>query len=170
MTGYSRDVLKLQPISQIDAPVLAQLFELYAYDFSEFMPLELKASGRFEIPVAEAWWSGAGRHPFFIHYYGKLAGFALVRRGSQVTGDEHVMDMAEFFVVRGARKKHIGQRVAHELLRMFPARWEIRIRQSNVAAASFWTRVAQAWPGAHTTTTFETTDGASWNLIRVGPV
>jgi hypothetical protein len=44
-----------------------------------------------------------GYHLFYllvVEPSGRLAGFALVKRGSEITGDEYVWDMAEFFVVR----------------------------------------------------------------------
>jgi predicted acetyltransferase len=164
----SAPVVVLQPVARSEAPVLVNLFELYVYDFSEFMPLELKASGRFEIPLSDGWWNEPHHHPFFIRSEDKLVGFALARRGSRVTGASDIMDMAEFFVLRGVRKKNIGSAAAHALLRAIPGRWEIRVRQSN-AASRFWSRVAESWPGSHEASTFETADGARWNLLRIEP-
>ena len=67
-------MITLKPIARSEAPVLAQLFELYAYDFSEHMPLDLKPSGRFDIPIADAWWSDSDHHPFFLYSDDKLVG------------------------------------------------------------------------------------------------
>jgi len=163
-------VVTLRPIARTEAPVLVNLFELYVYDFSEFTPLELKASGRFEIPLADAWWNEPDHHPFFILRDDKLVGFALARKGSRVTSANDVMDIAEFFVMRGERKKNVGLLAAHSLLRTILGRWEIRVRQSNAPASQFWSRVAERWSGSYDTSTFETPDGASWNLFRIEPL
>ena len=42
--------LRVEIATADDAPILRNLGELYAYDFSETVPLELHASGRFEVP------------------------------------------------------------------------------------------------------------------------
>src|SRR5262249_44632412 len=138
----------LEPIGRDEGrPVLLSLFELYAHDFSEFVPLDLNANGRFDIAVSDRWWSRDDHFPFFLKWEGKLAGFALVRRGSRITGAYDVMDMAEFFVVRAARGKRVGTSAAHALFAAFPGTWEIRVRRANAPAARFWSRAVEAWTG-----------------------
>ena len=90
------------------------------------MPLDLKYNGRFDVAIADEWWTSGAHFPFFIRYGDKLSGFALVRRGSRITGASDVMDIAEFFVVRGARGKRVGIQAAHALFETFLGRWEIR--------------------------------------------
>src|SRR5580658_3531125 len=98
-----------KPISHIEvAParpgqesVMANLLELYAHDFSEFHDLEIGADGRFGYPSLPLYWSEPGRYPFLVKMDGKLAGLVLVKRGSEVSGNLAVWDMAEFFVLRG---------------------------------------------------------------------
>jgi predicted acetyltransferase len=133
--------VRLESVEHARASVLNQLFELYAHDFSEYVPLQLKASGRFEVAVSELWWTRDDHHPFFTMVNGRLAGFALARRGSKITGDTEVMDVAEFFVVRGERRKGVGQCAAQLLLTQFAGRWEVRVRQSNAPALAFWSRL-----------------------------
>lgn len=137
----------LEPIAAEQAFVLANLFELYVHDFSEQVPLELKPNGRFDLPVDDCWWNSGEHFPFFIRGQNSLLGFALVRRGSRVTDATDVMDVAEFFVVRGARGRGVGSSAARALFAAFPGRWEIRVRQSNVAAKAFWQGVARSWLG-----------------------
>ncbi|MGD0436124.1 MAG: hypothetical protein ABSB86_06650 [Bryobacteraceae bacterium] len=61
------------------APILANLLELYAHDFSEFHPLDLGENGRFGYRSLPLYWSEPGRHPFLIRLGGKLAGVVLVK-------------------------------------------------------------------------------------------
>lgn len=157
----------LQPIAADQAPVLQQLFELYCYDFSEQLRLPLRATGRFDIPVGD-WWTREGHVPFFIQREDELVGFALVRRGSHITGARDVMDVAEFFVVRGARRSGIGAEAARQLFERFPGPWEIRVRESNASALAFWSRVVSAWNGAQALPEPFERDGVAWRLLRVG--
>jgi predicted acetyltransferase len=157
----------LEPIGRDENPVLSNLFELYAHDFSEFVPLDLKANGRFDIRISEHWWTRDDHFPFFLRWGGKLSGFALVRRGSRITGEREVMDMAEFFVVRGARGKGVGTSAAHALFAAFPGVWEIRVRPANVPAAKFWSRAVEAWAGRTVAGARASSEGVLWDVLRV---
>lgn len=158
----------LETIAADQAFVLANLFELYVHDFSEQVPLALKPNGRFDLPVDACWWASAEHFPFFIRSEGNLLGFALVRRGSRVTGVANVMDVAEFFVVRGARGRGVGRSAARALFAAFPGRWEIRVRQSNVAAIAFWQSVAQSWRGVPAPWTPFASAGVDWQYLASG--
>lgn len=160
-------VVTLDAVPREQAPVLESLFELYAYDFSEHVPLELKSNGRFDVPIADEWWTDEGRFPFFVRSDGKLCGFALVKRGSRVSGATDVMDVAEFFVLRGLRRKRIGERAARALFERFPGKWEMRVRRTNLAANQFWSRVVQSWSGRPAERAAYTADGVEWDVLRI---
>jgi predicted acetyltransferase len=84
-----------------------------------------------------------------------------VKRGSEVSGEERVWDMAEFFVVRGHRRREVGTQLAHEVWRRLPGPWEIRVMQSNVLACNFWKRTISIFTGeAIDPVRFEKGDGA----------
>jgi len=157
----------LEAIAADQAFVLANLFELYVHDFSEQVPVELKANGRFDLPIDERWWSDDAHFPFFIHSDGRLVGFALVRRGSRVSAAVDVMDVAEFFVLRGARRRGVGRSAARALFRAFPGRWQVRVRQSNEAAKTFWQKVARGWPGEPVPWTPFSVAGVAWHVLEV---
>ena len=156
----------LEPITAEQAFVLANLFELYVHDFSEQVPLELKQNGRFDLPLDDCWWNGSDHFPFFIRSAGSLLGFALARRGSRVTAATDVMDVAEFFVVRGARRRGVGRAAARALFAAFPGRWQIRVRQTNPAAKQFWQGVARSWPGEPAWLPF-TRAGVDWQVLEL---
>ena len=90
--------LEVLPATRDHAVTVANLFELYAHDFSEFHDVELGDDGRFGYNNLPLYWSEPNRHAFLFSVRQKLAGFALVKRGSEITGDECIWDMAEFFV------------------------------------------------------------------------
>ena len=163
----NQPLVVLEPIAREQAFVLANLFELYAHDFSELVPLDLQPNGRFDLPVDERWWQKDDHFPFLLRVGGKLCGFALVRRGSRVTDEVDVMDLAEFFVVRGSRAQGIGTRAAHALFAAFPGRWEIRMRKANVAAGKFWRKVTERPAGRAPIVTAFSAKGVDWEVLRL---
>ncbi len=54
-------VVVLEPVVREQASVLGNLFELYAHDFSETVPLHLGPDGRFGLAPGERWWSDGDR-------------------------------------------------------------------------------------------------------------
>jgi predicted acetyltransferase len=156
----------LEAVTSDSASTLGNLFELYAYDFSEQLPLRLKPSGRFELAPGDVWWTRADHFAYFIKLGEELAGFALVRAGSRVNNTAEVMDVAEFFVLRSFRGHGVGKRAAHALFRAFPGAWEIRVRRTNIAAMQFWSRVAESWVREPVPSCPFSVEGTDWDVLR----
>lgn len=129
-----------------DAETLRNLGELYTYDFSEILLLDLNGAVRFEHDFWDGCWGG-DRTPYLIRVAGCLAGFAIVARGSRISGDPAVHDVAEFFVVRRYRRQGIGTSAAAELFRTRTGTWEVRERAENAAARAFWRKAIGAYSG-----------------------
>ena len=115
---------------------LANLLQLYQYDFSEIEPIDVAADGRFhqldDVPL---------QHTYLIYVGEQLAGFALVdREASHVVEGDSVWSMAEFFVMRKHRRASIGTQAAHLVIDCHPGTWEITQTPHNSAALSFWRR------------------------------
>lgn len=146
-------------------PILANLLELYAHDFSECLDLDLGPDGRFGYRGLPRYWREPGRHPFLVRSAGKLAGFALAKRGSEVSGKEKVWDMAEFFVVRGHRRRGVGTQIAHEVWRRLTGPWEVRVMQSNVSACNFWERAISMFTGETIVPARFVKDDGWWKLF-----
>jgi predicted acetyltransferase len=142
--------------------ILDNLFQLYAHDFSEFHDVEIGANGRFVYRNLPLYWSEAGRHPFLIWVDGTLAGFALVKQGSEISDAEAVWDMAEFFILRACRKRGIGTRVAHEMWGRFPGAWEVRVLQANPLAQKFWAHAISEFTSAPVEPAQIEKDGDCW--------
>ena len=156
----------VDPALREHATILANLLELYAHDFSEFHSLDLGPDGRFGYKSLPLYWSEPNRHPFLIRVEGKLAGLALVKRGSEISGDQTVCDMAEFFVLRGYRRRGIGILAAQKVWRSFPGIWEVRVMQSNLRANLFWKRAISNFTGeAIQPVCFKAKDGQDWQFF-----
>jgi predicted acetyltransferase len=153
------------PALQEHEPILANLLELYAHDFSEFLDLKLGVDGRFGYEPLPSYWKEPGRHPFLIMVDGHLAGFVFVRKGSQLSADNNIWDMAEFFIVRGYRRLGVGMRAAHGVWKQFPGKWEVRVIDGNQKAKEFWGRAIAEFLGRAVNPTPTLKSGKTWHVF-----
>ena len=125
-----------------DAPLIANLLELYAHDLSQAFNLELGADGRFGYHELSLYWSTPERRfPFVIRRGIRIVGFALIARGSPASDSPEDFDVAEFFIVRRHRRGGVGRRAAFLLFDRFPARWLVRVSEGNRSGWQFWARI-----------------------------
>ncbi|MBI4751144.1 MAG: GNAT family N-acetyltransferase [Acidobacteria bacterium] len=157
--------IEILPALHEQKPILANLLELYIYDFSELMDLKLDDNGRFGYPQLPLYWTEPHRFPFLIAVDGHWAGFVLVHKGSQISGDEHIWDIAEFFILRGYRRLGIGTQVAAEIWKKFPGTWEVRVIDQNQKATAFWGRAIEDFTGTAVDPTSFVKDGKSWRVF-----
>jgi predicted acetyltransferase len=130
--------IELRPATREDEPLLANLLELYAHDFSEFSELKIGSDGRFGYEQLPLYWKEAGRFPFLVIANGSVAGFVLVQQGSRISIAPEIWDIAEFFILRGYRRAGVGLRAAHCVWRSFPGSWQVRVIDKNLVAQTFW--------------------------------
>lgn len=168
MAGLQRNSslrVEVVPAPPEQEPLLANLFELYAHDFSEFVALELGADGRFGFAQLPSYWTEPGRHPFLVRVNGHPAGFVLVWKGSQVSGDAEVWDVAEFFVIRRYRRLGVGTAAAHAVWRRLPGRWEVRVLDQNQRAQAFWARAVGEFTGDAAAPKVVDSEGVRWHVF-----
>jgi predicted acetyltransferase len=146
MTTSVLDVQVIPALPEQES-ILANLLELYAHDFSEFINLQLGADGRFGYERLPSYWKESNRHPFLITADGHLAGFVFVHRGSELSDDADVWDVAEFFIVRGFRRLGLGTKAAQEIWKRFIGDWEVRVIDRNQQAKTFWARAIKEFLG-----------------------
>ena len=126
-----------------DATLLSNLLELYVHDLSAAFPsIEMGPDGRFGYRDLALYWSEPERRfPFLIRSDARVVGFALAKRGSPVTDDPNVFDVAEFFVIRRYRRSGVGRRAAVLLWNRLPGAWIVRVSEGNPGAVPFWSGV-----------------------------
>jgi len=129
-----------------DAPVLSRLIQLYVYDFSEILKLEIRDDGLFDFGKPEGYWNAPRYSPFLIRAGSHLAGFAIVDSQSRLT-HEPLWDVNQFFVLRRYRRAGVGSSAAVALFDRFPGRWEVRAAQQNEVAQAFWRDVIRRYTG-----------------------
>ena len=147
------------PATADQESILANLLELYVHDFSEFTEVDLRADGRFGYPSLALYWGESARHPFLIRVDGKLAGLALV------CSNRSTWDMAEFFVVRGFRRRGVGMEAAQDVWRQLPGRWQIRVMESNAPARRFWERAIARFVGREIPSMRVEKAGKGWDVF-----
>lgn len=133
----------LEVATPSDAALLSNLLELYIHDLSEVFPaVVLGADGRFGYDKLPLYWSEPERRfPFLIRQGTRIAGFALITRGSPASDDPDVFDVAEFFVLRSHRRFGVGRRAAFLLWDRFPGQWIVRVSEGNRGGIPFWAGV-----------------------------
>jgi predicted acetyltransferase len=166
-TGPARSPAQIEliPAKPDQQPILANLLELYAHDFSEFHEVELGPDGRFGYKNLSLYWLEPHRHPFLLKLDGNLAGFVLVKRGSEFSGNEAVWDMAEFFILRAHRRSGVGTAAAHQVWKRFPGQWEVRVMKSNHAAHHFWQHAITEFAGRAIHPVRIEKDDGHWHLF-----
>jgi len=131
--------------------VIANLFQFYAHDFSEFwagLPDgDLRDDGRFEDYWAlDFYWREPDRIPLLFRIAGRPVGFALLNRFAH-SGLPLDWSMAEFFVIRKHRRGGVGLQAARAVFNRYPGLWEAAVARKNLAALAFWRRTIGECPG-----------------------
>jgi predicted acetyltransferase len=164
-TSVSFGHTEILPATKEEMPIVANLFELYAHDFSEFHSVEPGPDGRFGYPDLPLYWSEPGRYPFLIKVDGKLAGFALIRKLSPAAGHDAAWDVAEFFVLRAYRRRGVGRKAAHSVWRQFAGLWQVRVMRANQTAQRFWQRAVEEFAGDAMSSTHTEKAGETWDIF-----
>ncbi len=151
-TKQSSARIRVVPATREQEPVLANLLELYIYDFSEILPVALGQDGRFGYKGLSDYWSLPDHHPFLITVDDQLAGFVLVKKSLALCdhangNDKQIWDIAECFVVRAHRCSGVGLIAAHQVWCQFPGPWQVRVMDINPAAKPFWQRAIDTFAG-----------------------
>lgn len=137
-------LVSLEVATRADETLLANLLELYIHDLSPAFPnrIRLGADGRYGYSRLPLYWSEPDRRfPFLIKSAEETAGFVLATLGSPVVTDPDVLDVAEFFVLRGHRRSGVGRAAAFALWQRLPGRWTVRSSEGVPSAVKFWRRV-----------------------------
>ena len=152
----------LDPVTSTLWPALANLAQLYQYDFSEIENGIVNLAGRFMYldpttlerrlnePGAEAWLFRVTDEEWLQE---TLAGFAIALPAPDHPG---AREIDEFFVMRRYRRLGIGRATADAILRATAGPWVVQGTRHNTGARDFWKRVISGIDVAHQLTEHET--------------
>ena len=157
----------VEPAAPADAQAVANLLELYSHDLSAAFSLELGPDGRFGYEKLPLYWSEADRRfPFLFRRGSFLAGFAFVTRGSPVSDDPDVFDVAEFFVVRRHRRCGLGRQAAFQLWNRLAGRWTVRVSDENHGGCLFWASIVAEYTNGVFSETSRPDDKRRWRVFE----
>lgn len=129
--------------AETEKVVIANLLQLYKYDFTEFDTEDVNEEGLFTYDYLDDYWVEPERFPFVIKVEEKYAGFALVRHIHGKSEDYY--SVAEFFIMRKYRNLDVGKTVATHLFNQFQGKWEVAEMEENIPAQKFWRKVISAY-------------------------
>jgi len=158
--------VRIDLANEDERTLLSNLLELYVHDLSAAFDVQIGADGRFGYPRLSSYWSEPGaRFPFLIRRSGNVVGFALAQRGSPLSDDPEVFDVAEFFVLRRERRSGVGARAAMLLWDRLPGRWIVRVAEVNRGALPFWSRVVRDYAGDAVSQMQRTREPHCWHVF-----
>ncbi|HVY27341.1 MAG TPA: GNAT family N-acetyltransferase [Polyangiaceae bacterium] len=162
--------VKLRAATAADAELLGNLLELYIHDLSAWFPqVQLGPDGRFGYPALPQYVAGpSDRWAWLIEHQGQVAGFVLARRGSPAADDPAVLDVAEFFVLRGFRGLGVGFAAAHVLWKLLPGTWTVRVSARNTAALPFWQATIAGYLARPLSPVERSIAGKPWLVFQFG--
>jgi len=131
------NVTTVRRASADDRPVLERLWLMFRHDLSGFRGVLPNPDGAFRSERLEAAFSDPDWVAYLVMRGDRPVGFAVVR---SLGGPVRVLN--SFFVVRGARRAGVGLRAVREVVARHPGSWEVAFQDDNLAAVSFWRRVA----------------------------
>jgi predicted acetyltransferase len=150
MCTVVNDAVTVSAATADEAPLVAQLLQLYLHELSEWKPQPIGPDGNFCYPWLALYWKSPRRYPYLFRSAGGIAGFALVREKEDDETADWAIQLAEFFILHSARRRGVGFAAARHVINQHPGLFEISYDRRNLAAGNFWRRIHAGYetPGA----------------------
>lgn len=168
-TSTESEGTRLVTATSADSVLLSNLLELYVHDLSAAFPhVTMGADGRFGYARLPLYWTEHERRfAYLIRHDARIAGFALVTRGSPASEDPEVYDVAEFFVLRQFRRSGVGRRAARLLWETLPGRWVVRVSEANSTGLAFWRRAIAEFTRSNVSPSIRPGRAAPWLVFEL---
>ncbi len=134
-------------------PLIANLYQYYAYESSDWEEEEVEPDGRFYLhePHLVRYWQEPEWSAELILADGFIAGFLLIER-SELAGID-ALEFADLFILRKYRRQGIGRLLAQQVLNR-GGTWLVRLYAQDQLAMAFWRSIQaelplgsrQVWP------------------------
>jgi len=144
--------------------LLRNLFEHYCHDMSEWLDFDTRDDGSYRYDTTSVWTQGSKAYLARIGH--SIAGFALIRSGSEWLGDIGAHDVQEFFVMRRFRRRGIGKRMATLVWNEHPGEWLVRVLEVNAPAIVFWKAAISDFSMGSYQESQRVIDKRSWKFFR----
>lgn len=151
-------------------PILANLLELMAYEHTEQWKFDIGDNGFYGYEDLPLFWTDPNRYPYLIYVNDKIAGLVMVQKGSPISDDKDIWDIAEFFIMKKYKKQGIGTFVTQKIWSQFKGRWQVRVLVENKIASAFWLQAIKQFsstPPTHTVKHIQAEGwSADWNIYQ----
>ena len=168
MSTIEEKLLNVQVVAATldQMPVIANLLELYAYDFTEFWSFDIGDDGFYGYKDLPLYFSAPHRYPHIIFVNGKIAGLVMVQRGAPISEDPLRYDMAEFFIMRKFKRKGVGTFSALETFSRYVGPWQVRCLMENKTAHAFWKKTIERLQGFSPQQEEKVVNGELWTIFH----
>ena len=129
-----------------DKRTLCNLLQLYVYDFTEFLALDLNDDGLYKEYPIDDYFINPEKSAFLVRIEEKLAGFVLVSDETILNENQGGKCIKEFFVTRRYRRQGVGKVVAGMTWDLYPGKWEMKVERTNKPAQQFWEAAIRDYP------------------------
>lgn len=130
----------------IDAELIRNLYQYYAYESSDWEQEDVEADGRFYIHDEHLarYWQDPQWSANLLLVDGCIAGFLLIE-GSELPGID-ALELADLFILKRYRRKGIGRAIATQVLCSGEANWLVRFYDQDEVSQAFWRTVLDNLP------------------------
>lgn len=157
--------LKILRASLEQKPILANLLELYAYDFTKHCDFDIGDDGFYGYKYLPLYWSDENRLPYLVYVNEKIAGFVLVQK-MECVDDTFIWDISEFFIMQKYKRKGIGQQVAKKIWRMLDGPWQVRVLTGNSIACLFWDKTIRQYAEQEPVVQIKIINNEEWKVYQ----
>lgn len=138
--------IELIPTEPDDIEVIANLYQFYAYESSDWEFQDVEENGRFYVHEDHLvrYWQDPDWSANLLRVNGEIAGFVLIER-SEVPGID-ALELADIFILKRYRRKGIGRALMGQVLMGGHENWLVRYYPQDDVADAFWNKVMQDLP------------------------
>jgi len=128
----------LREVQLAEREILANLFEKYNYEFSQYDNRDVNKLGLYGYQYLDYYWVEDRRWAYFIEADGNLAGFVMVNDFPEAEDTETDFSVSEFFVMYKYRRQGIGKRAFFMAADLHRGRWQLKRHPKNTGSVYFW--------------------------------
>ncbi len=139
--------VKLDKISLEEKQRLMNIFQLYMYEITRYLPMKLDDKGLYHYDYFDNYWTDPTYEPFFIKVDGEVAGFVLINEHFHIL--KSGKNISEFFILQEYKRRKVGSIAAKMAFDLYKGPWEVRPVPKSDEAHIFWTKVINEYTNGH---------------------
>lgn len=138
--------IELVPATVEQQALIANLYQFYAYESSDWEQEDVEVDGRFYIhePHLQRYWQEPDWSASLVLADGFIAGFLLIER-SELPGVD-ALEFADLFILKKYRRLGIGRALVEQVMVAGGGRWVVSFYQQDALARQFWQHLLAELP------------------------